>query len=80
MFKAKSVIERLQSNRLGIPHFTNQQKQLIWTSPVFMYPELVPGGGFMFREDLQGMHRRVAFTVSEDKYVLHLVLRNVAYN
>ncbi|XP_061172157.1 GON-4-like protein [Saccostrea echinata] len=64
---SKAIGERLQSNRLTIPHFTNQQKQLIWTSPVFMYPELVPSGSFLFRGDLQETKRRVAFTESEDR-------------
>jgi hypothetical protein len=39
-----------------------------------MYPELVPSGGFKFLDDLQGAHRRIAFTESEDKCVIYEVL------
>lgn len=67
VFVAKSVGDTLQSNKQCIPHFPSQQKQLIWTSPVFMYPELLPHGAFLFREDVDRSNRRVVFTESEDR-------------
>ena len=65
-FTAKIGTEAAQSKLL--PALTSQQKELMWSSPVFMYPELLPSYGYLQYPALKKHQQlRVCFTESEDK-------------
>ncbi|KAL5014915.1 hypothetical protein ScPMuIL_009185 [Solemya velum] len=45
---------------------TTTQKDVIYNSRVFMYPELLPKGGFLRSSELNKEKRRITFTKAED--------------
>ena len=51
---------------------TFPQMNLLWTSPVFMYLQLLPHGGLFKINEIKKDRSRVKFLECEDKYV-HLV-------
>ena len=52
----------------------------MWTNPTFMYPEILPTGGFFKIGDLKKDRARIKFTEAEDWFVYIIeTLRSMSY-
>ena len=50
-----------------MPPLSYSQMEILWTSPVFMYPHLLPHGGLFKTAELKRDRSRVKFLECEDK-------------